>query len=268
MRMGLPERLLACSYASDASSLLLTIPTIGGFNAQNLISMLNDSPTLEMQWRNHASCGPGSRSFLQRIFGKDVINSKAMEEAGLRWMYANQWRYWGRLGLDPPHAWKLGLRPGMRVLDIENSLCWCHRYVNDITRLRLGNLTQRPWPNYDPSVSEEMSGVAWCDEEKWAKGLNELVWDGGDDEEKKARVDSLGEEVYEVEKIVARQRGAGAKGNGVFRVRWKGYMPEEDTWEPESELQKGAREVGRRDELSIDSGLGFGRLAGMGEESR
>lgn len=241
MRMGLPSRLLSVSYASDASSLLQTVPTIGGFNAQNLVSSLNESPHLSFQYRNFASCGPGSRRFLQRIFGKTAINSPAMEEAGLRWLYVNQWRFWKGIEVDPPHAWELGLRPGMRVMDIENALCWCHRYVNDITKFGFGNLGQVPDPTRHAQGEEECGPPAWCDEESHVQSASRVAWEG-DYGEVKQRVESLGDEVYEVEKIVARKGDKGLR-NGLFRVRWKGWMPEDDTWERESELRNDAGEV-------------------------
>ena len=43
----------------------------------------------------------------------------------------------------------------------------------------------------------------------------------------------LGEEEYTVETIIA-HRGSAARRQ--FRVRWEGYPPSEDTWEPLSHL--------------------------------
>lgn len=41
-------------------------------------------------------------------------------------------------------------------------------------------------------------------------------------------------EVYEVEKIVEDRQGN--KGETIFRIRWKGYRAQQDTWEPEAFL--------------------------------
>ncbi len=68
----------------------------------------------------------------------------------------------------------------------------------------------------------------------------------GDYDEERAKLGGLvevGEIVYEVEKVVARKGGRGDR-DGLFRDRWKGYTPEEDTWERESGLKEGAEEVG------------------------
>lgn len=64
---------------------------------------------------------------MAKIFGHNVINSVAMEEAGLLWLYENQWRYWARLGEQPPQA--PGIPPGMRVLDFEVSVRECSLFL-------------------------------------------------------------------------------------------------------------------------------------------
>lgn len=52
-----------------------------------------------------------------------------------------------------------------------------------------------------------------------------------------------GEEEYEVESVLASKRTK--KDGWLYRVRWKGYGPEEDTWEPKGNLEENAK-----DELS------------------
>ena len=115
MEMGLPAQLNGLKYAVDVSEVIMSVPTFGGFMSMCLLIILNEVPGWTFYYRDFATCGPGSRGYLQRLFGKEVINNKAMEEAGLRWMFQNQWRYYARLNLDPPHAWTLGIRPGLRV---------------------------------------------------------------------------------------------------------------------------------------------------------
>lgn len=92
MEMGMHNKILDCKYATDAGAILQTVPTLGPFLSLCLLCYLNTSSHLNLSYRNYASCGPGSRGFLQRIFGRSVINSTAMEEAGLKWLYTNQWR--------------------------------------------------------------------------------------------------------------------------------------------------------------------------------
>jgi hypothetical protein len=49
-----------------------------------------------------------------------------------------------------------------------------------------------------------------------------------------------GEEEYKVDHIVRHKRNK--QGRLLFLIRWKGYSPEEDSWEPAGNL-KHAREV-------------------------
>ncbi|WVQ69674.1 uncharacterized protein L199_007894 [Kwoniella botswanensis] len=248
MLTSLPTKLLECSYAVDASYLLQTIPTFGGFLSLNILCYLNDTSNYTWYYRNFATCGPGPRSYLGRMFGgKSVINSLPMEEAGLIWLYEHQWKYWARIGEDPPHAEELGLRPGMRVLDIENALCWCHRYVNAYEKKGYGNFSQMRNPTYDKEMTDNTHEPHWCIEEKWLKSTSKVIYKDDLDEisRKLGHVVVEGKEdeenVYEVEKIITRRQGTKLK-DGWFRVRWKGYTPEEDTWEKQSSIKQGAEE--------------------------
>ncbi|KAK8847662.1 hypothetical protein IAR55_005521 [Kwoniella newhampshirensis] len=148
---------------------------------------------------------------------------------------------------------ELGLRAGMRVMDIGNALCWCYRYVSDIAKLGHNNLGQIPDPNNSPSDEEEedCGPPAWCDEESHSKGASRVAWEG-DYAEVGQRFESLGDDVYEVGKIVASKGGKGDQDE-LFRVRGKGWMPKDDTWERGFELRKTACEVSG----VVESGAGF-----------
>jgi hypothetical protein len=244
MKAGIPARLAECTFAIDASYVLGTVPTLGGFLGLNILCFLNDTTHFKWPYRDFATCGPGSRKFLQRMFGKEVINNTAREEAGLRWLTDNQWRYWARLDLDPPHEWEHGLRPGMRVLDVENALCWAHRYVNAYQEKGTRSLADEPAPTYDPEVTEKCSRPAWCVEQKWLQSTSRTPWDAEHDEAED-HVESLGDDRYELEKVVARL-GSTDNTDGLFRVRWTGWAPEWDTWERESTLREDAEEVSYR----------------------
>ena len=237
MRMNLPSQLLECHLACDASYMLRTVPTLGGFLSLNMLCYLNESPHLSFSYRNFASCGPGARAFLRVMFGP-AINSIAMEEAGLCWLQEHQWDYWATIGVDPPHAWELGIRPGMRVLDFENALCWCHRYAHDYLRLGYGSLADLP----DPLTRQYASPPAWCDEELHIKHRSRPVLpDDYDESLIKAQHEGY-DGIWEVERIVGR-RGGRTDRDGLLRVRWKGYPPEEDTYERVSSVMKGAAEA-------------------------
>lgn len=58
--------------------------------------------------------------------------------------------------------------------------------------------------------------------------------DGSENGESSKPVRTNPRQVYEVEKIIAHE------GNGsgrLYRIRWKGYGPESDTWEPRKKLE-------------------------------
>ena len=58
--------------------------------------------------------------------------------------------------------------------------------------------------------------------------------EGGSDES-----DAEADEGYEVEKLLAKAKDDA--GSTIFKVRWKGYGPQDDTWEPREELMINAR---------------------------
>jgi hypothetical protein len=247
MRAGLPVKLLACKYAVDASYVLQTIPTLGGFLSLNILCYLNDTTHFKWMYRNFATCGPSSRYCMQRMFGREAINSVAMEEAGLLWLTEHQYRYYARLSLDPPHDTESGLRPGLRSLDVENALCWCHRYINAYERKGVPSFADDPLPMY-AADADEAGAPAWCIEQRWADSSSRTSWDAAraEKEDRLGAIDGEDADVFEVEKVIAR-RGTAKAGSaaGMFRVRWKGWMPEEDTWESASQLKDGAEEVSR-----------------------
>jgi hypothetical protein len=84
---------------------------------------------------------------------------------------------------------------------------------------------------------------AWCDEEPHTRHTSKATFRGDYEEEAlKLQEEQEGQGVYEVEKVVCR-KGNRTDKDGLFRVRWKGYPPEEDTWERASSLVDGAEEA-------------------------
>lgn len=242
MESDLPAQLKSCRFAVDASNVLQTIPTLGGFLSLNILCFLNDTPQFTWLYRDFATCGPGSRNYLRRIFGPCISNAE-MEDAGLKWLTEQQFKYYARLGQDAPHEWENGLRPGMRVLDVENALCWAHRYVNAYMgegrrrgKPKLKSFADLPMPRYDPAVTEGCTHAAWAAEKRHVGNSSEAPWATAAEDTLDGAISEQGEDVYEIERVVA-------KRGRLFRVRWKGWPPEQDTWETEATLRDGAEEV-------------------------
>jgi hypothetical protein len=84
---------------------------------------------------------------------------------------------------------------------------------------------------------------AWCDDIHQINSPNRASFMGDYEEESQKQAEEEdGEGVYEIEKIICR-KGHRDDKNGLFRVRWKGYPPEDDTWEKATTLEEGAEEV-------------------------
>lgn len=62
-------------------------------------------------------------------------------------------------------------------------------------------------------------------------------------EDAEGEEDEEGEDgVYAIESIIEHRRGK-AVANWEYRIRWEGYGPEDDTWEPHQQIQETAQEA-------------------------
>ena len=68
-------------------------------------------------------------------------------------------------------------------------------------------------------------------------------------------IGQFGEPEWRVDSIVD-YRDSKRRGR-LFRVRWAGYGPEEDTWEPEGRLRVDIPEMFEQYQLRIGSSIGF-----------
>ncbi|KAH7704525.1 Chromobox protein-like protein 5 [Aphelenchoides avenae] len=96
-----------------------------------------------------------------------------------------------------------------------------------------GKPSKSATPAEEPKNDDAQNGVA--DEEKEDvvdKVEEEKVEESGNEEDE--------EETYEVQKIIASRIVKGVKE---FKVRWKGYGPRDDTWEPEEVLREGSGDL-------------------------
>lgn len=168
----------------------------------------------EDEW---AACGPGARDGLKKIFGSHVL---PVDSDAIKFLYEHQHDYWTRLGIEPPvrHL----TRKGVSVVDLEHSLCefdkYCRKKHPEISGRRT-NMKKRFTPSDLPYTGSLP--------EKWTQ---ERAIES--DEFRPAAIDEKdGVPLYEVSHIIA--QSAGGKR---FLVRWKNWPPEDDSWEPASNL--------------------------------
>ena len=75
---------------------------------------------------------------------------------------------------------------------------------------------------------------------------------------------AISRDMYYVEEIVDQRASKRRAGGWEFRVRWLGWAPEHDTWEPEGDRRPDAAPTRSRSDLRACVPTPFGRGAPLG----
>lgn len=231
MKHDLPEQLREVDQLGDMCRRIQLFPSMGGFLGFQMALDLNMVPGLRRP-EDWAVPGPGAQSGLRHIFGKEVVGhyGKALE-----WLFEHQERLFKRAGVkkkDIPAV--LPSNPGLTLVDLEHALCETHKYITIRLRGPGGYASRVYKPNSTPVTRvlpprwKETALAIIKREEKYNRPSAEVATGNLDDSQ------------WLISHIVEK---ASIAGELHYRVRWKGYEPEEDTWEPSERLKEDAAEL-------------------------
>lgn len=167
--------------------------------------------------------GPGSKACLQKIFGGDVLCDA---EWAIRYLRDQQWSWYSHVGVlqeQIPRVSPLKTN-GLTMVDIEHSLCECEKYSRGKLPGIKGKRTSVGKRRYTPKDDNPTADVP----EHW------LLEREVEDHPCPPPLD--GDDLYEVECIVGEDKSR-------YRIRWLGWGPEDDTWEPKEGIVQGSPQL-------------------------
>ncbi|CDO73264.1 hypothetical protein BN946_scf185008.g26 [Trametes cinnabarina] len=235
MEEDLPGQLRKLHHLKDAHGRISLFPGMGDFMALQLLLDLNMTPHFNYSEDEWVALGPGSLECLRKMFGPSI---RGFEFDALRYLHQSQHTHFARLHIRPRDIPRVpGHTPGLSMVDLEHALCECEKYSRACHPSIKGKRQQVAKRLFVPRPNPITADVP----PHWLTGprrRREAIT-----RPDAALVDSEGEEEYEVSHIVAEKRSGSERGDPQYLIRWRGWGPEDDTWEHESRLVDGAPDV-------------------------
>ncbi|KAF9001782.1 hypothetical protein BDZ89DRAFT_968242 [Hymenopellis radicata] len=215
-------------YARDIFDYLKTYPSVGDFNAYQLVLNLGYSKLLVYNGDDFVIAGCGASSGCLKLFGKSMAKAKmvegvkdTIEEEIIRWMCDNQEAEFARLGIAFTGVDKHLRR--LELADFEHAICEVDKFLRlthpDLKGSDDRSRSKRSFHGKARPMAPVVLPKVWARRRKLAPRI------------RPARKED--EPVWVIENIVERQM---VDGIMMYHVFWKGWEEKDMTWEPESQL--------------------------------
>ncbi|KZV63694.1 hypothetical protein PENSPDRAFT_691421 [Peniophora sp. CONT] len=223
MLSDFPGAISECTELCDVHAAIAFYPTMNAFLGYQVVLDLNMIPQLMLP-EDWALPGPGARKGLRMIFGKQLKSEHI--SLALSWVHEHFDELVVAAGFTKKDIPALTPgAPGLSKVDIEHILCEFSKYARIASPEKYGRRSF--------NLQDASSKVTRILPKNWKSARVASV--ERDRQYTNPAADEGGE--YEVSAITSK---AGINGKIHYKVRWQGWGPAADTWEPAEMLEEQA----------------------------
>jgi hypothetical protein len=218
-------------YLGDIYDHIKETKGMGPFMSYQLLIALSYSSLITFSNNDFVKAGLGAESGLIKLFGKSIKHQASRDPSFasevLRYLQENQAEYFEMYGLDPP---LLGPdRLPMSIVDIEHAVCEVDKYARvSHPNIRGGSLT-----GAGGGRGASRTIIKKLFDHHRAEPLPPMVLPKAWTMESR-KVPNVRPESYFINHIIDWKQDE--DGQILYRVSWEGYPDDEDSWEPEENL--------------------------------